>query len=198
MEVKSLGPVISGTGFNSRSLLGMLLRWWTFIVSALLLIKVPKSKFFEEKPKGDTGFMLSGSKWRGRFVRFHKTKLHRFYRFMDLVPYLLFVIQIIDTQLMILLRDWKCEPCSLSGIAIANGIGMLVFSIFLTRLKIRTILPYLGTVAPILGICICNNVDSSTQLHDDTWFQSDFFLELELQQVCFHFPLQLSVQKLSR
>ncbi|PLR67197.1 MFS transporter [Bacillus sp. UMB0893] len=193
---KIIGPVISGILVSTAGVYwAFYLDALTFVVSALLLIKVPKSKFLMEKHEGDTGFMLWKQMKEGLFV-LQKTKL--VFTGLWILCLTLLVIQIIDTQLMILLREIEnVNPVSLSGIAIAaNGIGMLVFSIFLTRLKIPALLPYLGMGALILGICIVTMPLSIHLPITVIWimFPIGFFLSGIAAGAIF-IPFQLSVQK---
>ncbi|MCR8642468.1 MFS transporter [Paenibacillus sp. N1-5-1-14] len=142
---KIAGPIVSGVLLSS---VGIAAAFYidaaSFLVSALLLIGIPVRKHFDATASADQE---------------HKSILQDLklgFTFMSKVPFILFgtglfcmtflVLQIADTQVMILLREIPGMSAEFIGIALASsGIGLLGVAALLNRKPVQSI---------VLAMCI--------------------------------------------
>ncbi|MFT4412892.1 MFS transporter [Fredinandcohnia humi] len=154
---KIIGPMISGL---IVSLIGIQWAFYldatTFILSAFLLIGVPRRVRVVKNPVEE----MSSVRSRNQMLQGLKEGFNIFKN----LPILLFglivlsvtilVVQLADTQLMILLRGVEgINPVDLSGYAIAaNGVGMFIMSLFFSKRKIHSTVSWMAVGAFGLGL----------------------------------------------
>ncbi|MFC4323573.1 MFS transporter [Litchfieldia salsa] len=157
---KIVGPLISGL---LVSLVGIQWSFYldaaSFVLSAILLFGVPKT--INETFVNDSGI----PKEKETMISQLKDGL----TVLRQIPFLsaglmvfsvaLLVIQIADTQLMVLLRQIDGDPTEIVGYGIAaNGIGMLIMSIILSKKKIQSTAIYIGLGSAVVGLCFAGMV----------------------------------------
>ncbi|WP_409296901.1 MFS transporter [Peribacillus sp. SCS-26] len=148
---KVLGPMISGLAVASIGVqLAFYLDAASFVVSALLLLGLKSSlspavsESAMDKKKGLFQEMGAG-------FAFLKTMPAMLFGLIVMSSALL-VLQIADTQIMILLRDIPGEPVNLVGYAMsASGAGMFIMSAYLSKKKITSLTGYMSAGAIIVG-----------------------------------------------
>ncbi|MDX8361154.1 MFS transporter [Cytobacillus sp. IB215316] len=151
---KIVGPMISGVLVSTAGI------YWafyidaaTFIVSALLLIGIKRSTYekVEAKPAEQKVAFLSQLKEGFQFLKGFPSLLFG----LIVLSLSLFVLQIADSQLVILFRDIDGNTIDLLGYCMAaSGAGMFIVSAILTRKKKSLPINFAIAVgATILGLC---------------------------------------------
>ncbi|MFS0863613.1 MFS transporter [Fredinandcohnia sp. 179-A 10B2 NHS] len=149
---KIIGPMISGL---LVSLIGIQWAFYldagTFILSALLLIGVPRRVRNENSVETDSKQISFVKELKEGFDFFKKLPVLLFGLIVLSVSIL--VLQLADTQLMILLREVEgIDPVDIAGYAIAaNGLGMFVMSLILSKKKINSTFIYMAIGSAGLG-----------------------------------------------
>jgi MFS family permease len=157
---KIVGPMISGLLVASAGVYwAFYLDAGSFLLSALLLLGV-RSRVLIHSEKAEESSRENQSFFKGvkeGFV-FMKTVPIIFSGLMVLSLVLL-VLQIADTQIMILLREIKGAPIELAGYSMAaSGAGMFIMSAILSKKEIRSVIYYLSFGAIVIGAGFASTV----------------------------------------
>lgn len=150
---KIIGPMISGL---LVSLIGIQWAFYldagTFILSALLLIGVPRRMREKTPVKTESKRIYFVKEFKEGFNFFKKLPVLLFGLIVLSVSIL--VLQLADTQLMILLREVEeINPVDIAGYGIAaNGLGMFVMSLILSKKKINSTFIYMAIGSAVLGL----------------------------------------------
>jgi MFS family permease len=155
---KIVGPIISGLVVAT---LGIYWAFYidaiTFILSAILLIGVPKSVHYKTINHGNVPV--------ANIAFLHQLK--EGIKFIYSAPNLLFglvilslvllVLQIADTQIMILFREIPGEPVDLVGYSMAaSGLGMFILSAFLSKKSISSTILFQAFGAFVMGAAVAS------------------------------------------
>lgn len=151
---KIIGPMISGIIVASFGV------YWAFYVNAasfllsaaLLFIGIPKSHYTSIQLTVEQKNTWSVFKQMKAGLVFIKTVPILFSGLLTL-SFVLLILQIADTQIMILIREIPNAPVNLAGFSIAAiGAGMFCMSAFLAKKNINSTLHYLAFGAISIGI----------------------------------------------